>query len=222
GVPETDYCTERKQSRESFTKKEFIGARESSMMEPMVIEDLFHLIPFAAECGIREARDRRTASAWIKCARPNGRAPGASEMSDRTCFQPLSDSLSADRMDGVVRADSAQAPIPRRNGAAGPQIRLVGHSDKENPMTTKPSVTHRPPSRRARAARGTARTAQAWPTDAPTRLLMNSLDPAVAERPEDLVVYGGRGRAGRSWEAYAAIVATLDDLEHDETLLIQS
>src|SRR5699024_9728029 len=176
GVPETDYCTERKQSRESFTKKEFIGARESSMMEPMVIEDLFHLIPFAAECGIREARDRRTASAWIKCARPNGRAPGASEMSDRTWFQPLSDSLSADRMDDVVRADSAQPRIPRRNGAAGPQIGLVGHSDKAHTMTTKPSFTQHAPSRVNRADRGTEITAKSWQTEAPKCMLMNNLD----------------------------------------------
>ena len=59
-----------------------------------------------------------------------------------------------------------------------------------------------------RAARGTRLTARSWQTEAPLRMLMNNLDPEVAERPEDLVVYGGTGRAARSWAAYDAIVAT--------------
>ena len=89
-------------------------------------------------------------------------------------------------------------------------------------MTTKPSCTQHDPSRVIRADRGTEITAKSWQTEAPKRMLMNNLDPEVAERPEDLVVYGGTGRAARSWEAYDAIVRTLDDLEDDETLLIQS
>ncbi|WP_395244616.1 urocanate hydratase [Agromyces sp. MMS24-K17] len=76
--------------------------------------------------------------------------------------------------------------------------------------------------RTVRAARGTERTAKSWQTEAPLRMLMNNLDPEVAERPDDLVVYGGTGRAARSWEAYDAIVRTLRDLEDDETLLVQS
>jgi len=76
--------------------------------------------------------------------------------------------------------------------------------------------------RTVRAARGTELTARSWQTEAPLRMLMNNLDPEVAERPEDLVVYGGTGRAARSWEAYDAIVATLRDLADDETLLVQS
>ncbi|WP_394554158.1 urocanate hydratase [Agromyces sp. MMS24-JH15] len=76
--------------------------------------------------------------------------------------------------------------------------------------------------RTVRAARGTELTAKSWQTEAPLRMLMNNLDPEVAERPEDLVVYGGTGRAARSWEAYDAIVRTLRDLEDDETLLVQS
>ena len=79
-----------------------------------------------------------------------------------------------------------------------------------------------PGARPVRAPRGTEITAKSWQTEAPKRMLMNNLDPEVAERPEDLVVYGGTGRAARSWEAYDAIVRTLDDLEDDETLLIQS
>ena len=73
-----------------------------------------------------------------------------------------------------------------------------------------------------RAPRGTTISARSWQTEAPLRMLMNNLDPEVAERPDDLVVYGGTGRAARSWEAYEAIVATLRDLAADETLLVQS
>jgi len=76
--------------------------------------------------------------------------------------------------------------------------------------------------RPVRAARGTELSAKSWQTEAPLRMLMNNLDPEVAERPDDLVVYGGTGRAARSWEAFDAIVATLRDLEADETLLVQS
>jgi len=76
--------------------------------------------------------------------------------------------------------------------------------------------------REVRAARGTELTAKSWQTEAPLRMLMNNLDPDVAERPDDLVVYGGTGRAARSWEAFDAIVRTLRDLEKDETLLVQS
>ncbi|MDP3952471.1 urocanate hydratase, partial [Microbacterium sp.] len=73
-----------------------------------------------------------------------------------------------------------------------------------------------------RAARGPERTAKSWGAEAAKRMLMNNLDAEVAEHPEDLVVYGGTGRAARSWEAYDAIVRTLDELEPDETLLVQS
>jgi urocanate hydratase len=73
-----------------------------------------------------------------------------------------------------------------------------------------------------RAARGTTLTARSWQTEAPMRMLMNNLDPEVAERPEDLVVYGGTGKAARSWEAYDAIIRTLETLADDETLLVQS
>ncbi|WP_083319852.1 urocanate hydratase [Corynebacterium sp. HMSC074A01] len=76
--------------------------------------------------------------------------------------------------------------------------------------------------REVRSPRGTEITAKSWQTEAPLRMLQNNLDPEVAERPDDLVVYGGTGRAARSWEAFDAIVDTLKDLESDETLLIQS
>jgi urocanate hydratase len=76
--------------------------------------------------------------------------------------------------------------------------------------------------RTIRAARGTEITCKGWQQEAALRMLMNNLDPEVAERPEDLVVYGGTGRAARSWEAFDAIVASLRELENDETLLVQS
>jgi len=73
-----------------------------------------------------------------------------------------------------------------------------------------------------RAPRGTQRTAKSWLTEAPLRMLMNNLDPEVAERPQELVVYGGIGRAARNWACYDAIVKALTELEDDESLLIQS
>ena len=73
-----------------------------------------------------------------------------------------------------------------------------------------------------RAPRGSELSCRSWPQEAAMRMLMNNLDPEVAERPEDLVVYGGTGRAARSWEAYDAIVRSLKDLADDETLLVQS
>ncbi|MEU5720708.1 urocanate hydratase [Micromonospora sp. NPDC047738] len=73
-----------------------------------------------------------------------------------------------------------------------------------------------------RAARGTARTAKGWPQEAALRMLMNNLDPDVAERPEDLVVYGGTGKAARDWPSYHALVRTLTELRDDETMLVQS
>jgi urocanate hydratase len=77
-------------------------------------------------------------------------------------------------------------------------------------------------SRTVRAPRGRALSALSWQTEAPLRMLMNNLDPDVAERPEDLVVYGGIGRAARDWACYDAIVATLRRLRDDQTLLVQS
>jgi urocanate hydratase len=76
--------------------------------------------------------------------------------------------------------------------------------------------------RPVRAARGTTLTAKSWATEAPLRMLQNNLDPDNAERPDDLVVYGGTGRAARDWRSYDAIVRALTSLEGDETLLVQS
>ena len=85
-------------------------------------------------------------------------------------------------------------------------------------MTTTSSHTPRV----VRAPRGSAISCKGWPQEAALRMLMNNLDPEVAERPDDLVVYGGTGKAARNWECFDAIVAALRALEDDETLLVQS
>ncbi len=85
-------------------------------------------------------------------------------------------------------------------------------------MGTTTSSSPRP----VRAPRGSEITCKGWQQEAVLRMLMNNLDPEVAEHPDELVVYGGTGRAARSWEAFDAIVATLRTLEDDETMLVQS
>src|SRR6476661_4732023 len=76
--------------------------------------------------------------------------------------------------------------------------------------------------RPVRSPRGTTLTARSWQTEAPLRMLQNNLDPEVAERPDDLVVYGGTGRAARDWRSFDAMVRTLTTLKDDETMLVQS
>lgn len=88
-------------------------------------------------------------------------------------------------------------------------------------MTQNERSTHSGP-RPVRAPRGTTLSCKGWQQEAALRMLMNNLDPDVAERPDDLVVYGGSGRAARSWTAFDAIVRSLQDLEGNETLLVQS
>jgi len=81
---------------------------------------------------------------------------------------------------------------------------------------------HPAPTRTLRAPRGTELSCKGWQQEAALRMLMNNLDPEVAEQPEELIVYGGSGKAARNWECFEAIVATLRRLEGDETLLVQS
>ncbi|MFT5114308.1 MAG: urocanate hydratase [Parasphingorhabdus sp.] len=83
-------------------------------------------------------------------------------------------------------------------------------------------MTRRDPSRNIRAPRGGELTCKSWLTEAPYRMIQNNLDPEVAERPEDLVVYGGIGRAARNWESYDKILETLEQLNDDESLCVQS
>ena len=77
-------------------------------------------------------------------------------------------------------------------------------------------------SRHVSAPRGSKISCKGWPQEAALRMLMNNLDPDVAARPDELIVYGGSGRAARSWPAFDAIVAALRRLEHDDTLIVQS
>src|SRR3954463_4208826 len=88
-----------------------------------------------------------------------------------------------------------------------------------SPTLAAPNATG---ARTVRAARGSTISCKGWQQEAALRMLMNNLDPEVAERPGDLVVYGGTGKAARSWEAFDAIVASLRSLGNDETLLVQS
>src|SRR6202161_3051423 len=87
------------------------------------------------------------------------------------------------------------------------------------PMNANPRIDN---ARIIRAPRGSGLSAKSWLTEAPMRMLMNNLDPDVAEKPSELVVYGGIGRAARDWNAFDRIVETLRRLEADETLLVQS
>src|SRR5918993_5705734 len=89
-------------------------------------------------------------------------------------------------------------------------------------MTVTSPPTSAAPARVIRAPRGTTLSCKGWQQEAALRMLMNNLDPDVAERPDDLVVYGGSGKAARSWDAFDAIVASLRALDNDETLLVQS
>lgn len=83
-------------------------------------------------------------------------------------------------------------------------------------------VTRPEPKRVVRAPRGTRLNAKSWQTEAPLRLMMNNLDPDVAENPDELIVYGGIGKAARNWECFDRIVDALKNLDGDETLLVQS
>ncbi len=87
-----------------------------------------------------------------------------------------------------------------------------------SPLTTEPQSAVQS----VRAPRGTTLSCKSWQQEAALRMLMNNLDPEVAEKPEDLIVYGGTGRAARDWPCYHAIVKSLHELENDETLLVQS
>src|SRR5213594_4824994 len=88
--------------------------------------------------------------------------------------------------------------------------------------TSGSPITGEPPAEPVRAPRGPNRSCKGWHQEAALRMLMNNLDPDVAERPQDLVVYGGTGKAARDWPAFDAICRTLLTLGDDETLLVQS
>ena len=105
----------------------------------------------------------------------------------------------------MTTASEAARPSPTLTGPSGSPIVTPGHGPRP-----------------VRAPRGPERSCKGWGQEAALRMLMNNLDPEVAEAPDQLIVYGGTGRAARSWEAFDAIVAALRDLENDETLLVAS
>ncbi|RZL60486.1 MAG: urocanate hydratase, partial [Variovorax sp.] len=94
--------------------------------------------------------------------------------------------------------------------------------DKFIPPAAPAADPRHDPTRVVRAPRGSELSCKSWLTEAPFRMLQNNLDPEVAERPQDLVVYGGIGRAARNWECFDQILASLKELNDDETLLVQS
>src|SRR5713101_4819272 len=94
----------------------------------------------------------------------------------------------------------------------------VRHPATMSKLSVEKSTAYQP----VRAPRGTALSCKGWQQEAALRMLMNNLDPEVAEKPEELIVYGGTGKAARNWECFHAIVQSLRSLENDETLLVQS
>src|SRR5215217_4178229 len=105
-----------------------------------------------------------------------------------------------------------------RQPSASESSKVMGGQRREAAMTTQQTSN----TRVIRSPRGPEMTAKTWAAEAALRMLMNNLDPEVAERPEDLVVYGGIGKAARNWQAFDDIVTSLRALEADETLLVQS
>ena len=156
---------------------------------------------------------RRTAmcARWCRCWSATGRtSPDIAAVAAAIMSRPL-------HRAGRVRWTSRAWP-------PGDTHRTRERREERRQMTTTASretePVHGP--RVVRAPRGSDLTCRAWPQEAALRMLMNNLDPEVAERPDDLVVYGGTGRAARSWEAFDAIVRSLRSLANDETLLVQS
>src|SRR4029453_13918229 len=116
------------------------------------------------------------------------------------------------------RPRPAPGPRHRRGGRPRRGRRTADRHRHRTELKEFPMDGARP----VRSPRGTSLTARSWQTEAPLRMLQNNLDPEVAERPDDLVVYGGTGRAARDWRSFDAMVRTLTTLRDDETMLVQS
>ncbi len=140
---------------------------------------------------------------------------------DAVSREVATEPAAAERGSGPPPAATGQArhtPRTSRNTHAGETMRVP-----DDARAAEVTGGHRgPPAGGVRAPRGRQLTARAWPQEAALRMLMNNLDPDVAERPEDLVVYGGTGKAARDWPSFHALVRTLTTLGDDETLLVQS
>ena len=175
------------------------------------------------------ARAASSAAPWTgsprcspsNCSRPRGRSTCARRSNQpparprcALCYEPTS---TAPGRTGISRprstpSSSWSAPAPSSRRPKPPSDRC--NEASEEAMTAGP--------RTVTAPRGTTLHAKGWPQEAALRMLQNNLDPEVAEHPEDLVVYGGTGRAARDWPSFEALVRTLTTLGNDETMLVQS
>ena len=173
----------------------------------------------------------RSAAAECRCRHRGGGRPGRPGRDDPADGQPGDHRrrLRPDRRGRARRRGAGQraAPADRRRHPRDPYGRgpvILPPKAPATDSTRRPAMTAEHPAgpRPVRAPRGTDLTCKGWPQEAAMRMLMNNLDPEVAEHPDELIVYGGSGRAARSWGAFDGIVASLRDLEPDETLLVQS
>jgi hypothetical protein len=138
----------------------------------------------------------------------------------------LQGALHASRTRSVMRLDQGRCAPPVEDQERRPMMPDLIHSHAPLLRSSTPArrrhVNGDAGERVIRAPRGSELSCRGWTQEAALRMLMNNLDPDVAERPEDLVVYGGTGKAARDWPSFDAIVRTLRTLADDETLLVQS
>ena len=175
--------------------------------------------PPPASCAAASTGSRRVLAIEVAHRRPRARparAAAARRRRPAPCATSSAPSPRGPGHDHFLSPDIEAVTDAR--AVAGAVARVAASAPTRSTAHDRPQTRHRPSAPRA----ATSRTAKSWGAEAAKRMLMNNLDPEVAEHPEDLVVYGGTGKAARSWEAYDAIVRTLDELEPDETLLVQS
>ena len=165
----------------------------------------------------RSSPRREPSSCARRCARPPRPAPALAAVRALGVPGPGPDRHLAPEIEAVTDAVRAGSLVDAAQAGRRPAPELTAPD-----LATSDREDHLIGARPVRAPRGTTLTARSWQTEAPLRMLMNNLDPDVAERPDDLVVYGGTGRAARDWASFDAIVRTLTTLEGDETLLVQS
>src|SRR5207247_209603 len=174
----------------------------------------------------------RAVVAWPGGAGRGGRhRRGARRLAGRAVLAPRDRGARGRAALPEVRPAAAWAAGESRSAAGADAREAEGHPGRQARLRPGQGRLHRQPAvadvttaaaRAIRAPRGIEISCKGWPQEAALRMLMNNLDPEVAERPQDLVVYGGTGRAARSWEAFHQIVRALRSLRDDETLLIQS
>src|SRR5207247_2428276 len=192
--------------------------------------------------GRARARDARQRPVGAHRGQPGGRGPDGDERGvesgaeRRRCHAHRRD-RAARRRSGTrvseasdpgagrgadVRRRAGRRPGPRRGPADERGDRARGRRRTRRPVRSRGAGRVVSGARVVRAPRGAERSCRGWIQEAAVRMLMNTLDPEVAERPDDLVVYGGTGKAARDWDSFDAICRTLRTLADDETLLVQS